>query len=335
MDNPWWFNESSGGFTHDNDYPNSFYDPYTSNTQYEYICCNHCGDNHYSEQCPYFSTRNYMEAQPNVYNENFSLHENQNHSLYWDSNSFSSQTYYPQTSLTPYIDESIPIPEKKPSIEDKLQLILENVTEMRDWTKTKFHEHASSIENLTMHVSEIASTLESLQQNENFHENSSEQVNMESEEVWPTFCNTSEVDLVLKTNVEEENTNGSDMISIFEPQTSLSELEIIDEFLSTIYDVDSPSTAVTLTDEGHFDFVSVLTDEDQIDFVGCSRFLEVSSFVVVNKFVFPSFNLFSTCTSKLLMIDEVQVPHEHPYIFKPHCTKRNEDVVIMIFDTYD
>ena len=54
MDYPWWTNGANDEFDHDSGYLKSYYEHNTFQTQYEYICCNYCGNNHYNEQCPIF-----------------------------------------------------------------------------------------------------------------------------------------------------------------------------------------------------------------------------------------------------------------------------------------
>ena len=86
MDRPWWNNGASDKFEHDNGYPNSYYDPFNCQTQYEYMCCNYCGDNHYNEQCSHLSTMDFVEddfpkVQANLHDDSFNLSWNHEHSL--------------------------------------------------------------------------------------------------------------------------------------------------------------------------------------------------------------------------------------------------------------
>ena len=86
MDYPWWTNGARNEFEHDNGYSTSCFDPNAFQTQYEYICCNYCGNNHYDDQCPHVSTMDYVEddfakVQANWHNNSFNLSWNHEHSL--------------------------------------------------------------------------------------------------------------------------------------------------------------------------------------------------------------------------------------------------------------
>ena len=76
--------------------------------------------------------------------------------------------------------------------------------------------------------------------------------------------------------------------------------------------------------------VLTLTDESQVDFVGCSIFLKVHNDVL-------NLNSVNSYTLKLFTIEEVQVIklNDHLLYLKPCCLKRNEDKVIMVFNTFD
>ena len=105
MDYSWWSNETNGGFEHENDYTNSYYDPYAYNAPCEYICCNYCGDSHFNEQCPHFSTMDFVEddfakVQANLDDNSFNLSWNHEYSLSRDPN-YSFPSYAPQCQISP------------------------------------------------------------------------------------------------------------------------------------------------------------------------------------------------------------------------------------------
>ena len=156
MDYPWWTNGARDEFEHDNDYPTSYYDPNAFQTQYEYICCNYCGDNHYNEQCPHFSTMDYVgddfaKVQTNLDDNSFNLSWNHEHSMSWDPN-YSFPSYAPQCQISPNsLDESSSNHEKMSRIEEMLQRILDIQNEdllAQENSISKAKETLSSIESL-------------------------------------------------------------------------------------------------------------------------------------------------------------------------------------------
>ena len=169
MDYPWWTNGVRDEFEHDNDYPTSYYDPNVFQTQYEYICCNYCGDNHYNEQCPHFSTMDFVEddfpkVQVNLHDNSFNLSWNHEHSLSRDPN-YSFPSYAPQCQISPNsLDESSSSQEKMSRIMDMLQLYLDNENEYRARDDEKWREQTLALENLAIKLGELTSQFESLRQ---------------------------------------------------------------------------------------------------------------------------------------------------------------------------
>ena len=169
MDYPWWTNGARDEFEHDNDYPTSYYDHNTFQTQYEYICCNYCEDNHYNEQCPHFSTMDFVEddfpkVQANLHDNSFNLSWNHEHSLSWDPN-YSFPSYAPQCQISPNsLDEPNSVDEKESRIMDMLQRYLDNENEYRARDEEKWREHTLDLENLAIKLGELTSQFESLRQ---------------------------------------------------------------------------------------------------------------------------------------------------------------------------
>ena len=79
-----------------------------------------------------------------------------------------------------------------------------------------------------------------------------------------------------------------------------------------------------------------LTDESQVDFMGFSKYLGgMDSYCDIIKLE-PSIVLINLCIPKPLVIDVVHTClNEHSCLLQSFCNKRNEDKLILIFDTYD
>ena len=142
MDYPWWTN---GEIEHDNDYPNSYHDHNALQTQYEFMCCNYCGDSHFNEQCPHFSTMDFVEddfakVQANLDDNSFNLSWNHEYSLSRDPN-YSFLSYTPQCQISPNsLDESSSSHEKMSRMEDMLQRYIDNENEYRARDDEKWRE---------------------------------------------------------------------------------------------------------------------------------------------------------------------------------------------------
>ena len=174
MEYPWWANGASDRFEHGNDYPTSYYDPNAFQTQYEYICCNYFGNNHYNEQCPHFSTMDFVEddcskVQPNFHDYSFNLSWNHEHSMSWDPN-YSFPSYSPQFQISSNsLDESSSNHERMSIMEDMLQRYIDNENEYRARDDEKWSEQTLALENLAIKVSELTSQFESFKAKRCFH----------------------------------------------------------------------------------------------------------------------------------------------------------------------
>ena len=78
--------------------------------------------------------------------------------------------------------------------------------------------------------------------------------------------------------------------------------------------------------------ITVVTDESQIDFIGCSLFLERHTSNCLYEHILIPLKSVIACSLKLSMIEKAQVISLIDYLY---CLKRNEDEVIIVFDTYD
>ena len=91
------------------------------------------------------------------------------------------------------------------------------------------------------------------------------------------------------------------------------------------------SVPITTLDYSPITFVT-LTDEGQIDFIGCSLFLERHTSNCLYEHILIPLKSVIACSLKLSMIEKAQVITLIDHLY---CLKRNEDEVIMVFDTYD
>ena len=334
MDYPWWTNGARDEFEHDNDYPTSYYDPNAFQTQYEYIFCNYCGDNHYNEQCPHFSTLDFVEddfpkVQANLHDNSFNLSWNHEHSLSWDPN-YSFPSYAPHCQISPYsLDESSSSQEKMSRIMDMLQLYLDNENEYRARDDEKWREQTLALENLAIKLGELTSQVESLRQkgvfmdtsNDSCVENvgSSGELIMESDDVLPIVCDAFVGDCELKVEGGENNVECLIEVSSLKPNSCYCEQEKI----PTIF-VQNPQS----------DFMT-LTDKSQVDFIGVSKYFwaNVENFETIE--LEPTMCHIVTCFLKSLLIERSCIVNEFPLPLKTCLLKRNEDKVILVFDTYD
>ena len=78
--------------------------------------------------------------------------------------------------------------------------------------------------------------------------------------------------------------------------------------------------------------VVTLTDESQIDFIGCSLILERHTSNCLYEHILIPLKSVIACSLKLSMIEKAQVITLVDHLY---CLKRNEDEVIIVFDTYD
>ena len=78
-----------------------------------------------------------------------------------------------------------------------------------------------------------------------------------------------------------------------------------------------------------------LTDESPMDFIGFSKYLGASDDNFETIELEPTMCHIVTCFSKSLLIEGSCIVNEIPLSLKTCLMKRNEDKVILVFDTYD
>ena len=189
-----------------------------------------------------------------------------------------------------------------------------------DSIETKFE---SRVQNLVAQMSQMCRDLEELKQNSSFNHSS------------PLLSNEIEYDGVKdRDNFEVEE----DLEVVLEHETDLGET---DGCLIDVQDVNSNacdsdiyvdvSVPITALDDSPITVVT-LTDESQIDFIGCSLFLERHTSNCLYEHILITLKSVIACSLKLSMIEKAQVITLIDHLY---CLKRNEDEVIMVFDTYD
>ena len=82
------------------------------------------------------------------------------------------------------------------------------------------------------------------------------------------------------------------------------------------------------------DFLT-LTDESQVDFIGFSKYLGASDDNFETIELESTMCHIETCFLKSLLIEGSCIVNEFPLPLKTCLLKRNEDKVILVFDTYD
>ena len=144
----------------------------------------------------------------------------------------------------------------------------------------------------------------------------------------------------LKSIIEDRDDHEvkEDLEAVLEPETDLGE---IDGCLIDVQDVNSNacdsdihvdvSVPITTLDYSPIT-VATLTDESQIDFIGCSLFLERHTYNCLYEHIIIPLKSVIVCSLKLSMIEKAQVITLIDHLY---CLRKNEDDVIMVFDTYD
>ena len=200
---------------------------------------------------------------------------------------------------------------------DMLQLYLDNENEYRARDDEKWREQTLALENLTIKLGELTSQFESLRQrgvfidasNDSCVENTSNgELIMGSDDVISTVCDNCEGDSELESEEGENNVECSIEVSSLEPNSCCCEQVEI----PTIVVQNSPSEFLTLT------------DESSMDFIGFSKYLEA---------IEDNFEVFELEPIKYYI--ESCFLYECSFLLKPCLLKRNEDKVILVFDTYD
>ena len=129
-----------------------------------------------------------------------------------------------------------------------------------------------------------------------------------------------------------------DLEVVLEPETDLGETDgcLIDlqSVNSNACDSDiyvNVSVPITTLDYSPITVVT-LTGESQIAFIGCSLFLERHASNCLYEHIIIPLKSVIVCSLKLSMIEKAQVI---TWIDHLYCLKRNEDELIMVFDTCD
>ena len=334
MDYHWWAYETNVGVDHQNDYANSSQNSFAYETPSDYISCNHCGNNHFDDQCPFvypldFGEDDFGRVQAQMYENTFSPRQNHVESMFWDPNcSLSPCISHFESSPNFHVGEAYPIPRDKPTIEDMLQLLLDNDEKLL----ARQEKNTLSLERLALQMSEISSNLEALIQRGILShmsieasmedEITREELIIEGEKLLPMTCDDFGGDGELEIIDGENKIEPLGGVSTLEPIACL-EQENGEGFSST-YNIDPPRDVLPLT------------DECQVDFIGFSKYLGgMDSYCDIIKLE-PSIVLINLCISKPLVIDVVHTClNEHSCLLQSFCNKRNEDKLIVIFDTYD
>ena len=143
-----------------------------------------------------------------MYENTFSPRQNHVESMFWDPNSYPSPCA-PHFESSPnfHVDEAYPIPRDKPTIEDMLQLLLNNDEKLL----ARQERNTLSLQRLALQMSEISSNLEALIQRGIFSnmsneasmvdEISREELSIEGEKLLPMTCNDFGVDEIGRAHV--------------------------------------------------------------------------------------------------------------------------------------
>ena len=78
-----------------------------------------------------------------------------------------------------------------------------------------------------------------------------------------------------------------------------------------------------------------LTDESQVDFIGFSKYLGASDDNFETIELEPTMCHIVTCFLKSLLIEGSCIVNEFTLSLQSCLCKRNEDKVVLVFDTYD
>ena len=179
-------------------------------------------------------------------------------------------------------------------------------------------EQTLALDNLAIKVGELTSQIESLMQkgwsidmpNDSCVENmvSNGELIMGSDDVISMVCDNCEGDSELESEEGENNVECSIEVSSLEPNSCCCEQVEI----PTIVVQNPPS-----------DFLA-LTYASPMDFIGYSKYLGAGD---------GNFEVFKLEPTKYY--NESCFLYECPFLLKPYLLKRNEDKVILVFDTYD
>ena len=306
-----------------------------SEAYYKWYRCHHCGNNHVPGNCPFLPTINYIGddfTRQQTYVDNFSRPSwNFEQDECWNPH----LDPYSHTIDSPFIsyshvqgnnfeDGEISHREERFDILERLADMYlkwqEKCFKRLDSIETKFE---SRVQNLVAHMSQMCRDLEELKQNSSFNHSS------------PLLSNEIEYEEVGDRDDHEVK---EDLEVVLEPEIDLGETDgcLIDlqSVNSNACDSDTyvdVSVPVTALDDSPITVVT-LTDESQIDFIGCSLFLERHISNSLYEHILIPLKSVIACSLKLSMIEKPQVISLIDYLYY---LKRNEDEVIIVFDTYD
>ena len=144
---------------------------------------------------------------------------------------------------------------------------------------------------------------------------------MGSDDVISTVCDNCEGDSELESEEGENNVECTIEVSSLEPNPYCCEQVEI----PTI-DVQNPPN----------EFLT-LTNESSMDFIGFSKYLGASNYNCEAIELEPTMCHIETCFLKSLLMERSckSCMNEFPVSLEPCLSRRNEDKVILVFDTYD
>ena len=269
---------------------------------YKWYRCYHCGNNHVPGNCPFLPTINYI-------GDDFTRQQ-----TYVDNFSRPSWNFEQDECWNPHVDSySHAI--------DPPFMSYSHVQENIDYENFFLEERLDRLERLA------GKFLIILEDSLKWQEDS--------------FKRLEDCLKKLKSIIDEDRVDHAveeDLEIVIEPETCLKE---IDGCLIDVQDVNSNacdsdihvdvSVPIATLDDSPITVVT-LTDESQIDFIGCSLFLERHISNSLYEHILIPLKSVIACSLKLSMIEKAQVITLIDYLY---CLKRNEDEVIMVFDTYD
>ena len=275
-----------------------------------------------------FVEDDFPKVQANLHDNSFNLSWNHEHSLSWDPN-YSFPSYAPQCQISSNsLDESSSNHERMSRMENMFKCFIDNENEYRARDDEKWREQTLALENLTIKLGELTSQFEFLRQRGVFIDalndscaeiTSNGELIMGSDDVISMVCDNCGGDSELKIEKGENSIECAIEVPSLEPNSCYCEQVEI----PTIF-VQNPQS----------DFMT-LTDESQVDFIGFSKYLgsSVENFETIE--LEPTMCHIVTCFLKSLLIEGSCIVNEFSLPLKTCLLKRNEDKVILVFDTYD
>ena len=302
---------------------------------YKWYRCYHCGNNHVPGNCPFLPTINCIGddfTRQQTYVDNFSrpswnFEQDECWNPHVDSYSHALNPpfiSYSHVQGNNFEDSEISRREERfdrlERLADMCLKLQEDCFKRLESIDTKFE---SGIQNIVVQVSQMCRDLEKLKQNSSVNHSS------------PLLSNEIEYEEVEDRDEQEVK---EDLEIVIEPETCLEEIDgcLIDLQSVNLNACDSDihvdvSVPITALYDSPITVVT-LTDESQIDFIGCSLFLERHISNSLYEHILIPLKSVIACSLKLSMIEKAQVITLVDHLY---CLKRNEDEVIMVFDTYD